>query len=195
MNESNAQSVLGNRLGAVITAVAIMISLFVMAVLVVAIGYSRQKVFESRILASLVPAAGKLLGQNADGGSEWVVADDERRMLVLFGVTETGRAGDAKFWRDVAARSLGAAPDVQFVGLCIAGATCSPPAGGEALFTLLKLMDPVQTHALTVAAREDRAFVFRGNKPAGAVSVQANPEALAAQIATIVNQRAKEDGA
>ncbi len=122
--------------------------------------------------------------------------DDNQRMVVLFGVAEAGMIGDIEYWLDVASRSRSISPDIQFVGFC-AGAelvACHPLPAAQV--TLLKSMDPLQTHALTTGARQRRAYIFqRLATSAGWCWVPADKKALAAQLAALFRQTIEKGGA
>lgn len=195
MSTTSGESALGSRLGTVVTAVAILFSIAVMVVLVSTdVLYARQ-LRANRTLASIVPAAGTLVGQNALDGSEWVPAKDGKQVVLLFGITEAGQAGDMEFWRDIASRSREAIPDIQFVGLCLTEPACRLANGSTNLLTLLKSMDPVQTHALATGIKQGQAFVFRGPEAVGMLPIKTDRQAFSAQIASLFRPKAKVGGA
>ena len=125
---------------------------------------SAQQLRAKQTRGTMVPASGKLLGQNALDDGEWAPRDGKNRIVVLFGLAVPGQVGDLEFWREVASRSVAEEPTLQFVGLCADAATCKVPPGAEGVLTLLKSMDPAQTHAVMTAARQGKAFAFRGQQ-------------------------------
>jgi hypothetical protein len=194
MNSAKPERATGTWFGVAITAVAMMISAAVVLELARTNKFYAQELRESRFRASIIPASGKLAGLNALDGSEWVIEDDKRHLVVLFGVAEEGAAGDMEYWRDVASRSQSIVPDIQFVGFCAGGGACGLPPAAATQFTLLKSMDPLQTHALINGARQHRAFVFRGSQSLGMVLVIADREAFALQIAELSRSTTREGG-
>jgi hypothetical protein len=194
MSEPSDAKVLESRRDALVTVVVTAISVLVMVVLASTNMKLRQKVLEARILATLVPASGAMAGKNARDESEWEIPQGNELISVVFGVAEHGRTGDLEYWNDVLLRSRHIAPNVQFIGLCMANAICTAPPGSEALLTLLKSMDPLQTHALTVAARENRAFIFRGLRPEGALLIRPDRQEFTTQLAAIVDRKTRGDG-
>jgi hypothetical protein len=124
-----------------------------------------------------------------------VIEEDKRHLVVLFGVAEEGATGDMEYWRDVASHSQSIVPDIQFVGFCAGGGACRLPPAATAQFTLLKSMDPLQTHALISGARQHRAYVFRGLQSLGMVLVVADREAFASQIADLSRSTTMAGGA
>jgi uncharacterized membrane protein YhaH (DUF805 family) len=195
VSAASPETAAGGWLGTVITALAVVISIAVLAVLVSANMVHVRKLHTTRIQATIVPASGKLLGWNALDWSEWVPPVGREQVLVLFGVAEAGQTGDMAFWRDVVSHSRAEAPNIQFVGLCAPGGTCSLPRGSEGQLTLLKFMDPIQTHALAVSARQGLAFFFRGGQSMGPLPIAKDRQAFATQLADLSRKKTKEDGA
>ena len=184
----------GDKVSTAVSVAAIVVSILVMAALASTDVHVARRVHESRILATIVPASGALQGQKLDG-SKWAPPDNEGRIVVLFGTAEPGRVGDVAFWSDIAARTHAAAVRTQFVGLCTAALKCTLPASSGDLFALLEFMDPLQTHALATAARQKRAFVYRGSQILGSLSIMENPQKVAEEIAKISLKNTKEGGA
>lgn len=186
MNAETTPGVPRGRLDAALRAVAILVSLAVAVVLVrTDIAYF-QRLDKARILATLVPASGKLAGLSALDGSEWTAPDGMQNAGVLFGVAAAGEAGDMAYWTEVAARSRKTAPDLQFVGFCPTGVDCrQQPGAMEASLTLLRSMDPVQVHALTIGARQGRAFVFRGTRVLGMLPLTTDKLAFARNVSRL----------
>ncbi len=114
-----------DRLGTVIVAVGLIMSTVAMLLLVSTDIAFTQRLRASRILGTMVPASGSLVGRYADG-SEWTPPDRKEHMVVLFGLAKTGLTGDVEFWRDVAARSRQEASDIQFVGPMHCGGGLQP---------------------------------------------------------------------
>jgi hypothetical protein len=182
-------------LDAAITLAAMVVSIVVLAVLVSINAIDIQKLRATRVLATLVPASGTLLGQNADAlqSSEWVPSEDPKQVVVLFGIAESGQTGGMEFWREVVARSHQATPSIRFVGLCLARSACSQQNDDH--FTLLRLMDPLQTHALAVASRRGQAFIYRGKQPEGTLPIRADQQAFVLELTRIVNRNGRGSGA
>ena len=174
-----------------ITASAILISMVTAVGLVFTDAATVQRLRATQRFTTESPPSGSLSGRNASDGSEWAPRESGEQAVVLFVVGAAGRNGDVEFWRDVAARGIADAPGSQFVGLCAAGKSCSLPAGAESVLTLLTAMDPVQVHALSMAAIQGLALVYRGAE-LKRVHIQGDRQALAAELVGI--DRADERG-
>ncbi len=127
------------KLGTVIVAVGWAVSAGVLLLLLSANIASTQKLRASRIVGTMVPASGALLGQYPDG-SEWAPFDGKDHSVVLFGVAEEDQVGDLEYWRDIAMRSRAVVPDVHFVGLCSTEEVCGLMPSETAPLTILKSM-------------------------------------------------------
>lgn len=155
----------GGWLRRVVIALSITTSLVVMAGLISAGIISTKQVSRAIRVTGIVPPAGALHGILARDQAEWWMASDHRKMVVLFGVTESDDVGNLEFWIDVATKSRLTEPSVQFVGLCVSRSACAslPEAGPSQRLAILESMDPIQTHALITAAEKGLAYVHRGS--------------------------------
>lgn len=181
-------------LGAATTAGALVLSIVVTFVLGSSIASLKEDVFQKKLLATLVPPAGSLSGRAALDGADWHAGVDDKRFLVLFGVAEDGEPGDVEYWYEVVKQTTGIAPEIQFAGLCVTNERCGVTRTADGRIAFLQSMDLLQTHALSVALREHRAFLFRGQKPDGAVLIHKDASAFAASLTTVVNRKLREGG-
>lgn len=172
--------------------VALVISVAVAAV-VLPLDFSyAKKLHETRILATIIPAAGTLSGRTVDG-SDWAPREGEESPIVLFGLAENGRVGDLSFWLDVAVLSEIVAPEVRFVGLCAGDRECrSFDSSGRLIF--LEAMDPLQTHALAAGSKTGLAYIYRGARSDGSLSLHDDRAAFVAMIAGLSQRRKGAEG-
>jgi hypothetical protein len=191
MNEIAAEKVESEKLSAVVTVVAFLVSMFVAAGLIFVDIASAQQVRRSKRAVTDVPASGTLRGQSALDESEWVAQADQDVQTVLFSVAPAGQTGDVEFWRDVASRSKEASPRTQFVGLCGADSTCSLPPRPVGNLTLLSSMDPLQVRAVAVAARQELIHIHRGLHAKRLIPLQSDRSALAARIIGLSREQLK----
>jgi len=184
----------GDKLGTVITSVAIAISLAVSAWLVSVNLASAQRLQAKWDVGTTVSPSGSLLGISALDESEWAPKDDQERSIVLFGIADPGDIGDIEFWRNIASHAQATAPETEFVGLCDSHVQCRLPPDADGLLTLLKSMDPAQVHALKKAAEQRQAFFYRGQVHQKTVSIKEGREAVVEEIASLSRQALETEG-
>lgn len=170
----------GDRLGVLVTAVALAASLCVAAMLLSADVRAVAKLRGARAAATVSVPVGTLSGWNPVTESEWAPLPAYK--LVLFGNGHAAQPVDIGFWSDVASRANHLSPGIEFVVLCTPGAECRLPEGGSANLTLLSAMDPTQMRALAMHARRGEAIIHSAAGGRTSLVAGSSSEALAAEI-------------
>lgn len=182
-------------------ALAIMIALGISVLAFGALAYNGVSALKKLQVASssatAPPANGALMGHDVITGGEWVLPSETDGVVVLFNIGRDGDAGSMAFWQKVAMLVRMAEPSIQFVGLCSIGRSCDLQPGEKLFLAVLSSMDLLQMHAMSKAARQNRAFVYRGESSTSAtpLTVALNEQNLAEEIINIYRQSRATGGA
>lgn len=172
-----------NKLGVVLVALALVVSLYVATIQASVNLALLEMLRQSQVLATLVPATGKLLGIKTADGSIWSPSSERDQAIVLFGVGSAGHLGDVEYWNQVGARCEEIGAPIDLVGLCITEESCRSTPGFKETITLLSFMDPVQTHALAMGSTQGQAFLFLSGANPRFLRLTRDVDALVLQIA------------